>query len=210
MVVRGASAIGHIARGLHGGGQSRKPADTGCRWRNLEWEVKGPDGLGPQSHGAPSLTEGPPSRCGRQRSDVRPPGHIRVAEQARSRTCATRSAVADTSPAGRPRSSAPGAGSGHPRSGIAALLSGWTGSGRDKTPNASGEGVLTLAWTQAGLQQAAVLPDRLPLLLSEVAEGVAAFPSPSAELAAAVPRHPDPAGYFCRISRRRDGARLRS
>jgi hypothetical protein len=41
-----------------------------------------------------------------------------------------------------------------------------------------------------------VLLDRLPLLLSEVHEGVAAFPSPSAELAAAVPRHPDPAGIF--------------
>ena len=82
--------------------------------------------------------------------------------------------------------------------------------GRDKASNPSAEDVLTLAWTQAGFQPAPVLPDRLPLLLSEVHGGVAAFPSLSAEDAAVVPRHPDPVGYFCRISHRRDGGRLRS
>ena len=108
-----------------------------------------------------------------------------------------------------PRSSAPAATpSRRGISGTSEWMDGITG--RDKAPNPSGEGVLTLASTQAGFQQAPVFPDRLLLLLSEVHEGAAAFPSPSAEVAAAVPRHLDPAGYFCRISRRRDGARLRS
>jgi hypothetical protein len=117
----------------------------------------------------------------------------------RTGTCATRSGGCRILPSGTP-----------PRSGISGA-SEWTGlRGGDKTPNLSAEGVLTLAWRLAGSQQAPVLPVRLPLSLSEVHEGVAAFPSPSAEVAAAVPRHPDPAGYFCRISRRRAGARLRS
>jgi len=67
----------------------------------------------------------------------------------------------------------------------------------DKTPNLSAESVLTLTWTLAGPQQAPVLPDRFSPLLSEVHEGAAAFPSPSAEVAAADLRHPDRAEYFC-------------
>ena len=92
------------------------------------------------------------------------------------------------------------------RSGIAVArvvngsgVSEWTDgiADRDKTPNLSAEGVLTLARKLAGLQQPLVLPDQLPPLLSEVHEGAAAFPSPSAEVAAADLRHPDRAGYFC-------------
>ena len=191
-----------------------KPKASRC---GLSMAQPGVEGKGPGAR--PAVADGPPSPT--ERPAVADPGprcpsagRVRVAEQARTRRYATRFSGCRVLPRAQradPEVQRPQPVQDTPKkrhSSASEWMDGITG--RDKTPNPSAGDVLTLARTLAGLQQAPVLPDRLPLLLSEVHGGVAAFPSLSAEDAAVVPRHPDPVGYFCRISHRRDGGRLRS